>query len=965
MLPLLSLLQACKVGCLTGTDPECVVPSPCESVDLARESCAGSALEVYVLEPGDPLPVGGPDALAAPGDVVLRNDRVVAVLDALDHPHYTAPTGGSLLDLAPVDGQDGLRNIFQATGLLPTDAVHYTEFRILDEADDVKAVQFRGTLDGHPDIHVATRYEIRPCEPGIRIRTEVVNLEPDPFPLFLVDAFYWGGREALPFTPGNGFVHPEVGLTTLSDSLVDVPWMATGAHGGVTTSYGVASCDNPTLQGFQSREISALGRPKRILMPRDFEVYERFVTVADDHGVSGAADLAMEVRGQTLTAPTAAVSGTLVAADGRGVGALARASLLVRDAGGDPINHAVPREDGGFTARVPRNGRYTLEVQSYGQVVSEVPVEVKGEDVAVGELEVPAVGELVLDGTVDGATDELLVFVHPSEEGDVEAMSGTMYENWDTCAPLLGHPFGPSPACNRVLVNGPTTVLVPPGTYDLYTSAGPFTTLARAERVVVEPGASTPVTLDVVTLPLQPAGTLSADFHVHGRASFDSAIPDLDRVRAFLAARVQVVASTDHDLVNDYAEASRTLGADERMRLLIGTETTGHILFPLVETTIYPKVIGHFNFWPVPYDPQGPWRGAPWDEVAEPGQLFDRVEDMGLLPSGVIQLNHPWGGIQFGRDYAWPQAIGLDLTLPLPTTYDGTGQGLFLRTPPGARHSNADYHAEEVMNGSNNALFQQYRAVWFYLLDEGVVRAGTANSDSHSLTDNVLGTPRTLVWSATDLRTFDEPIFDQAVRDGRMIGTNGPVIEVSLAGADGAVHAPSVHPFAPDPSADLVVRVSAAPWVPVDEVRIVVNGEVARTIPPTTVPADPFGTGDLVRLDARVPLADLVSGDGDAWIVVEAGAPLLENADLDCNGIPDTGDNDGDGRIDWRDVEELEEDPGEGCFDTVGPFTEPPRPAWNTPAFFFERVTPGGHPNAFTNPLILDRDGSGAYEGTR
>jgi hypothetical protein len=72
--------------------------------------------------------------------------------------------------------------------------------------------------------------------------------------------------------------------------------------------------------------------------------------------------------------------------------------------------------------------------------------------------------------------------------------------------------------------------------------------------------------------------------------------------------------------------------------------------------------------------------------------------------------------------------------------------------------------------------------VWFYLLNQGIVRAGTANSDSHGLTDNIVGTPRNLVWVDTTVADFDQVKFNRAVRDGAMIGTNGPVIEVSTLG---------------------------------------------------------------------------------------------------------------------------------------------------------------------------------------
>lgn len=938
-----------KVGCLSGTDEDCVVPSPCTAVGVA---CIGGETELFVLTDADPPPVGGPDALGATGDIVLRNDHVVAVFDALDHPHYIAPTGGSLLDLAPIEGQDGLRNVFQATGLLPGDGVVYTEVRTFD-ARDAKGIQYRGTLDGHPDIHVATRYEIRPCEEGIRVRTEVVNLEPDPYPLFLVDAFYWGGNENLPFTPIAGFDHPSFGLSDIVGAIRTVPWMA-AAHSAAAATYGVTSCDRLSMDGFQSSEISALGPPKRILMPRDWEVYERFIAVGTGPSVSSAADVLLSVREQTLGAVSRTVSGRVVAEDGGVLGDPIRASLLLRDAEG-PYDHVVPGVDGLWSARVPP-GDYSIEVDAFGMPVTTVDVAVQG-DTVVPDIEIPGTGELTLDATVDGEPDTLLVYVYPSDPA-TEATTASFYGVAPQCAPLLGNPWGPSPACNRVLVDGPTPIRLPDGTYDLYASAGPFSTIAHVAGVRVESGTAQTVPIDVRTLPVQPAGTLSADFHVHGRASFDSAIPDFDRVQTFLASRIEVVAATDHDVVNDYAEALDALGANERMRLLVGLETTGHILFPLVETTIYPKVIGHFNFWPVPFEPTEAWRGAPWDEVAEPGELFTRLREAGLPESGVIQLNHPWGGVQFGRDFAWPTAIGLDLTKPLPPTYDGTGQGLFLRTPEGAAYANADYDTQEVMNGSRNDAFLQYRAVWHYLLNQGVVRAGTANSDSHNLTDNVLGTPRNLVFTDVTLAAWDEERFDADVKAGRMTGTNGPVIEISTTDADGGTRTPSLETFAPAADGTLRVRVSAAPWIPVAEVRILVDGEVVETLRDLPVPADPLGTGGIVRLDTEIPLADLLPS-GDAWIVVEAGAPLEPSGDLDCNGVPDTGDNDGNGTIDWRDVADLEQDPGVDCIDTVGPLKEPDPPEPGTLEFLFERVTPSGHPMSFTNPLLLDRDGGG------
>jgi hypothetical protein len=97
---------------------------------------------------------------------------------------------------------------------------------------------------------------------------------------------------------------------------------------------------------------------------------------------------------------------------------------------------------------------------------------------------------------------------------------------------------------------------------------------------------------------------------------------------------------------------------------------------------------------------------------------------------------------------------------------------------------------------------------------------------------------------------------------------------------------------------------------------------------------------------------------------VEAGHPLVANADLDCDGFPDTGDTNHDGRIDWHDVDGLTKDPKAECLDTVGPLGEPAPARRGEPGAWYAVVAPGGHPAAFTNPLILDRDGDG-YRGVK
>jgi len=977
LIPAVLLAPSCaKEGCLDPDNADCTVPSPCEGLD--EFTCSAGTVAIKIVESAADVP-GGLDALGSPGDIRLSNDKVVVIIDALDHPHYVGPTGGALLDMSTVgDDNDSLRQMIQGTGVLPDEAANYTEMKLIEE-DGLVAVQFRGTLDSRPDVHIATRYELRPCEPGVRVRTELVNLEPDSASMTLFDASYFGDREMLDFTPtkGGGFEHPSFGLSTLGDATGSAPFMVGAAHSEPAATYGTVACDREAIWGFQSNNIATNGTQARPIPYGDYETYERFIAIGKGSSVADAANILMEARRQLFDEPYVVIEGQ-VTISGTGdvpVDSDLRASVHVSaGTSADPAeertpwNHAYVNSQGGFLLAVPANGDYVLETETYGRRGDPIDVTVELTNVDVGALSLPAVGQVTLSGTVDGVADHLQIMVLPADDATQEAVRGAMHGQFVECAPLLGSPYGPAPACNRVLVSpeGPTTVGILPGNYDFFAVAGPFSSIAVQRNVPVLAGANVDVAMGVDMLALLPPTAMSGDFHVHGGSSFDSNIPHETRVAAWLAARLDVLATTEHDTAWDYAEARTRLGADDRLRVMVGTESTGHILYKSLEDQEFPQVFGHWNIWPIPFDPEGAWRGAPWDELAEPGELFDRAVEQGWDPvDGVVQLNHPIEEALFARDQGWATSLGIDGTQALPTEFDGTRPSQFLRTAPGASFANSDFDVQEVMNGTKNGNFQSYRAFWHYLLNQGLLRTGTANADSHTLTDNVVGTPRTIVFSEDTQADFEPGRFNAALKEGAAFGTNGPVISAQITDTAGEGRSMSLTPFVPDESESLSLRVTAAPWVPVQEVRILVNGVEARVFGAgeLTSPADAFDTANMLRLDVDVPLASLLPSDGsDAWLVIEAGRPLVEQADLNCDGFPDTGDNNGDGTIDWQDVEGLEEAPDEACFGDVGPQLEPPAPGRGDPEYLFWAVTPGGYPLSFTNPFILDRNSDGDFD---
>lgn len=962
-----SLLSGCqKEGCLNG-EANCRVPPPCPRVTFTcSSSVTADQLKVERIDSVSQRP-GGSNGLGTVGDVKLSNGLVQVVIAGLGNQNYLDPNGGSILDLSPAGtNKDIVNDIFQVVGILPRDGAFYTSLEIIDERPARVAVQVKGTLDGIPSVPIVTRYELTPCDPGVRVRTEVVNGSTDTQTWSLVDGFYWSGREALPFAPNTGFVHPSFGLTTINGVFRLMPYMAAAGHAGddSVSAISMASCTEAALEGFQSDQISAAGLKRQVVPPRGSLIFERFHAVADAKGVAQAIDLALEIRKQVLGEQYVTVKGKVERMGGGTFDAERQASVLISegtltdDATKRPQwTQVVPAADGSFSARLPTGKSYVVEAHAFGRKQVEREYADVKDGLDLGTFVLPATGSLTVnvnDKATSTGIDAEIFFV-PASDDQVDAFVGTLHGRFTKCSPWLGSPSGASPTCNRALVrNTGATLDVPVGTFDVYAFHGPFWSIAK-QTVTVTGGPQT-LTFSLAKLPLKPAGALSADLHVHGDASFDSSVPDLDRVLSFSASDVDVIISTDHDVVNDYTPVVQQLMLQNKLSTVVGVETTGHIPFLTVPGYGFPLVIGHYNMWPLTFDPSLPRNGGPFDERVEPGELFTRTRFSG---EPLIELNHPWADPEFGRDLGFPRAILMDTRKDLPTADDGTRMGVFVRKPAGAEFTNDGHHAQEVMNGSDNTLFLQYRAFWHYMLNQGRVKTGTANSDSHSLVDNTVGVPQNLVFAATSPGpTFDLGVFNRALKEGRSLGTNGPVIEVTY--TDGATtETPSTRVLKPGANASVHVKVSAAPWVPVDEVRFVVNGETKKVATGLPTASDPFAdTGDFVVYDATVKVSELTGGlSGDAWLVIEAGHAIVLTGDLGGgldgapDGIPDTTDNDGNGTVDTADVK---------AGSKIGPLAEPTAPKRGTKGYEYGVIS-GGVPQSFTNPFLLDLNGDGAF----
>ncbi len=952
----LAQLGCGRTSCLGG---DCEATRPCDGLTF---ECAEPRLFVGAHAE---LPVELRLALAdgSAAATAISNGVVTAVINELGAPIDLAPTGGTLVDFGPAGGHDDLTISYQLAGILPEDAFAYDRLDVVDRSPDYVAVILRGHLDGRPEVEVATRYELHPCDPGVRVRSELFNGSPDSQAFVIADTVDLGKRRIIPFVPakGQGYQQPPLDLLELTAlwSPYDYTSGATPAVDG--PGYGVISCGQPSIRGVVDLQISALGTDIELVRAGDALVLERFLIaagagaggggVAGGSGPAPAIDVLLNARGQLHgTGGTVVVSGR-VTAGGLGFGGDVRRTSIMVVAGTDrvPVTAVVPAADGSFRAAAPSGVALAYELWSFGRQVAAGAIAADG---VVGEIAIDLPATLQLEVTIAvgaGAPQpaHALVAVEPADDATRAAVRGSLHGRLTPCAPWLGPPDGASPACNHVLVEPAGVELeVPAGHYWLYATAGPDATLARVE-VTLAGGEIATHTLALRTLPLRPAGWLGADLHVHGRRSFDSGIPDRDRVLSFVAAGVDVIAATDHDVIGDYTDAMAALDVTDRLLVMGGLETTQVIPWLDVPGEDLPKVIGHFNFWPLTAVPGEPRAGAPWDELVEPGALFDRLEPM-LGPDGVTMINHPWDETQFGRDLGYLSAVGFDPRAPIPSTPSSAGNGTLLRAPGGGRR-NLDWDVMEVQNGAGGDEFAKTRPLWFALISAGYPVPGAANSDSHGLRDGQLGWGRTWVETGGSVAQATPAGFNAALRGGRAVAGSGVFIEVAIGPPGAPRRGLGLTPVVPAAGEVLSITVRAPPWIPVGEVRVVTSAGERVLVRDLPAPVDPFGVAGVIRWQGQVALAELAAADD--WVVVEAGLGLPPYADLDDDGVPDTGDNDGDGDVDVDDIEDDEDS---------GPIVNPPDPVDAAdPRFHMTRVVPGSWPIGFTSPILIDVGGDG------
>jgi hypothetical protein len=342
---------------------------------------------------------------------------------------------------------------------------------------------------------------------------------------------------------------------------------------------------------------------------------------------------------------------------------------------------------------------------------------------------------------------------------------------------------------------------LPVGTYMISASRGPEYTLDQ--RVVDVHKDSRRELIFRIDKIVETTDLVSVDLHLHTLNS-DGSVTISERIKSIVAEGVDVAISSDHNYLSDYPSILKKLGLDEYISVFIGQEVS-----PLDVNQVY---MPEFNRFPLKKREGEPGNGAIAIQFFENHtSIFgeSRAKD----PGALIQVNHPRRVESYFTYYQLDPETAATVLKGFDTSFD----------------------LLEVMNGPFfYSLNQRVIQDWLHLLNRGYYFPIMGSSDSHRIDRAEPGYSRTYVnYDGKKGQDIDVKALKSALKKGRSFVSNGPVVRFTI----DSRHIPGDLLTRKSGQVDVRVRVQAAPWISVDEVRVIVNGE-RKIILPVKVPRE-------------------------------------------------------------------------------------------------------------------------------
>jgi hypothetical protein len=325
-------------------------------------------------------------------------------------------------------------------------------------------------------------------------------------------------------------------------------------------------------------------------------------------------------------------------------------------------------------------------------------------------------------------------------------------------------------------------------------------------------------------------GWEAGDFHLHGWWSSDADVPYPVRVRQAAANDISLPVLTEHAYIGDLEGAAIDEGLADWVSAI-----------PAQEVTTFEY--GHFNAFPLVYDPLAPSGGAVFEHGREGSSLFDamRAQHPGEV---LIQVNHPRSpAIGFGYFFI-------------------TGLDSETRIARNRTRWTENWDLIEVFNGQcgDSTANDNARQDWINLTNAGLKPVLSSGSDSHTEAGGV-GHPRSWVEVELGAVALDPQAIVAPLKGRKSFVSCGPFVRFRTSegvgiGGRAMTDAQGEVAFA--------VTVEAPPWMGLSEARLLENGRTIRT-----VAIGAAGSVDPNRRGLRLDTVMRATPTKDAWYALE------------------------------------------------------------------------------------------------
>jgi hypothetical protein len=424
-----------------------------------------------------------------------------------------------------------------------------------------------------------------------------------------------------------------------------------------------------------------------------------------------------------------------------------------------------------------------------------------------------------------------------------------------------------------------------PGNYLAYATRGPMSHLDSLPVNAFDGQTNTSHGF-VVFPPTLPTGWTSFDLPAPSQATTGGFNPG-EILSSAVAEGVQVVARTEQDVLTDPIALQAEFRAEIDTNYVSDAQRAPLGIDPFVVGARSSTLADGFTTALFPPAPTADRNGG-----ARPSTGWNLADFITQAQGAYNIVHQPCGtnGLFTVR--------GFDRTVPL-----GTGvNAWWTQTGPASlgKHM-GDFDALELLRAQGcdpadptawYAEFATVRDDWFAILNQQTPTAftkGLGLSAAQFSLDTPVGLARTYLNVGSTLTTVLQTGLSQveqalqnnvapsyetvstpmtalvltALQKGAAVASTGPLLDVSVGGVGpgGLVSGPA------GTSVDLSISLYAPDWIPVDEVRVVVNGVVVTTVPSASFPAVSASDNRLRTFSLTVPMPN----GKDAWLVVEAG----------------------------------------------------------------------------------------------